>query len=226
MCGRFTLTTKQNILQIAFPWVDFPEKNILNPRYNIAPSQPIAVVPNVEPFHLDFFLWGLVPSWAKDPKIGTRLINARAETLAEKPSFKNAFKRRRCLVFADGFYEWQSTPHSKTKTPYYIHLKNHQPFAIAGIWEIWQSPDGSEIRSCSLITTQASENLKHIHSRMPVIIPENAYHTWLTPKEQPTHSLQEILKPYSRPDIIAFPVSNLVNNPTIDNSDCIKPRTQ
>ena len=142
MCGRFTLTADISALQESFPWLGIPPG--LEPRYNIAPSQPVAVAPNDGKNRLDFFTWGLIPSWAKDPGIGNRMINARAETLAEKPSFRSAFRRRRCLVLADGFYEWRSDG-GKSKTPMYIRLEDGAPFAFAGLWEIWNAPDGSQV---------------------------------------------------------------------------------
>jgi putative SOS response-associated peptidase YedK len=125
------------------------------------------------------YKWGLIPSWSKDPSIGDRMINARAETLAEKPSFRNAFRRRRCLILADGFYEWKQIPGMKSKQPMFIRLKDENPFAFAGLWEIWSSPDGSEIRSCTIITTQPNSLIESIHNRMPVILPADAYPIWL-----------------------------------------------
>ena len=177
MCGRFTLVADPNDLREAFPWLNIPGD--IQPRYNIAPSQPVAVIPNDGKNTLDYFVWGLIPSWAKDPQIGSRMINARAETLQEKPSFKNAFRRRRCLIPASGFYEWQATPGQKTKTPMYIRLREDKPFALAGLWENWNAPDGSKILSCTIITTQPNALLQDIHNRMPVILPPEAYPTWL-----------------------------------------------
>ncbi len=155
MCGRFTLTADPNDLREAFPWVNIPEG--VGPRYNIAPSQPVAVIPNDGQNQLNFFVWGLIPSWAKDPAIGNKMINARAETLAEKPSFRTAFRRRRCLIPASGFFEWKQEPGSKAKTPMYIRLKSGKPFALAGLWDRWDSPDGSTVFSCTIVTTQPNE---------------------------------------------------------------------
>jgi len=227
MCGRFTLITDPAQLQIAFPWVSFPNamQNI-PPRYNIAPSQPVAVIPNTPPHLPDFFTWGLVPSWAKDPQIGYRLINARAETLARKPSFRNAYRRRRCLILADGFYEWKAGTNPRQKTPYFIHMKDKSPFAIAGLWEIWQSADGSEIKSCTIITTQPNSLLKPIHNRMPVILKKQDYPVWLSPDEQPPENIQPLLAPYPADKMIAYPVSRRVNNPTNDSPECIQPEKQ
>jgi putative SOS response-associated peptidase YedK len=222
MCGRFTLTADPADLQEAFSWVTFPEQQFL-PRYNIAPTQPIAVVTNSGENKLDFFTWGLVPFWAKDPSIGSRMINARSETLAEKPSFKNAFKRRRCLILADGFYEWQKVPGEKTKIPTYIHMKDGKPFAFAGLWEDWHSSDGSQILSATIITTSPNSLVAPIHNRMPVILPESTYQQWLTPGEADTQKLGTLLQPYDSHPMETYPISRLVNNPRNDSPDCIKP---
>jgi putative SOS response-associated peptidase YedK len=220
MCGRFTLTADINALQMAFPWIEIPQG--MQPRYNISPSQPVAVVPNDGKHKLDFFNWGLIPSWAKDPAIGNRMINARSETLAEKPSFRSAFKRRRCLVLADGFYEWKVNPSGKSKAPFYIKLKDNRAFAFAGLWEIWQAKDGSEIRSCTIITTEPNEMLAPIHNRMPVILPPERYPDWLLPEETKPDQLSPYLKPYSSAEMVAFAVSNLINNPKNDLPACVQ----
>ncbi len=222
MCGRFTLTVDPADLQTAFSWVDFGNAT-LAPRYNIAPTQGVPVVTNDGKNKLDFFTWGLVPFWAKDPAIGNRMINARAETLAEKPSFKNAFKRRRCLILADGFYEWQKIPGEKTKIPTYIQLKTGQPFAFAGLWENWHSSDGSEILSTTIITTEPNPLMKPIHNRMPVILPKAAYEAWLSPGEADPHTLNPLLRPYDSTLMTAYPVSRLVNNPQNDSPACVAP---
>jgi putative SOS response-associated peptidase YedK len=222
MCGRFTLTADPADLQAAFEWVDFGNAQ-LSPRYNIAPTQPIAVVANTGANKLDFFSWGLVPFWAKDPSIGSRMINARAETLAEKPSFKNAFRRRRCLILADGFYEWQKIPGEKKKLPLYIHLKDNKPFAFAGLWEEWNSADGSQILSATIITTEPNEKIKPIHNRMPVILPESAYEAWLQPGEASLQKLNDLLRPYEAGQMETYPVSRMVNNPRNNQPVCIQP---
>ena len=221
MCGRFTLTADPGELQEAFPGLVISAQ--INPRYNIAPSQPVAVIPNTAEYKLDFFLWGLIPSWAKDPEIGNRLINARAETLTEKPSFRTAFRRRRCLILADGFYEWKAVPDQKSKIPMFVHLRTGGVFAFAGLWDIWQSPDGSEIRSCTIITTQPNELMKNIHNRMPVILPPEAYKDWLDPEERNPALLLKWLVPYDASEMEAYPVSRLVNSPQNDVSECIQP---
>ena len=221
MCGRFTLTISPEQLQQAIPGLIIPFG--MAPRYNIAPSQPVAVVPNDGELKLDFYVWGLIPSWAKDPAIGSRMINARAETLAEKPSFRSAFRRRRCLIPADGFYEWQQTPGLKTKTPIYIRLKSGEPFAFAGLWENWNAPDGSNVLSCTIITTAPNALMEPIHNRMPVILPAAAYARWLEPGEQKPAELQALLQPYPAEAMTAFPVSTLVNRPENDVAACIQP---
>jgi putative SOS response-associated peptidase YedK len=220
MCGRFTLTADPNDLREAFPWVNIPEG--VGPRYNIAPSQPVAVIPNDGKNQLDFFLWGLIPSWAKDPAIGNRMINARAETLSEKPSFRTAFRRRRCLIPASGFFEWKQEPGRKAKTPMYIRLKSGKPFALAGLWERWDAPDGSTIFSCTIVTTQPNELMQVIHNRMPVILPSQAYSLWLDPAEPPASKLSELLLPYPAREMTAFPVSTMVNSPANDLPACIE----
>ncbi len=221
MCGRFTLTVDPGQLQEAFPWVEFPVD--FPARYNIAPTQPVAVVPNDGKNRLDFFNWGLIPFWAKDPKIGYRLINARAESIAEKPSFRGSFKYKRCLILADGFYEWQTQPGTKAKVPMYIHMKDRSPFAFAGLWDNWHSDDGSEIRSCAIITTQPNELVEKIHNRMPVILPKDGYTDWIKEGENDPEVLKSLLQPYPGDEMAAFPVSTQVNSPQNDTPEVILP---
>ena len=222
MCGRFTLTASPEQLQQAIPGLNVPTAKMAA-RYNIAPRQPVAVVPNDGQMKLDYFVWGLIPSWAKDPSIGNRMINARGETLAEKPSFRTAFRRRRCLILADGFFEWKQNPGSKTKTPMYIHLKSGQPFAFAGLWENWNAPDGSSVLSCTIITTTPNTLMEPIHNRMPVILPPTSYTQWLEPGEQDPTSLQALIQPYPAEAMSAYPVSTLVNRPENDVAAVIQP---
>ncbi|MFO7625559.1 MAG: SOS response-associated peptidase [Anaerolineales bacterium] len=221
MCGRFTMTVDPAQLRDAFPWLDVRED--WSPRYNIAPTQPVAVVPNRGDNRLDYFLWGLIPSWAKDPSIGNRLINARAETLAEKASFRNAFRRRRCLVLADGFFEWKTEADKKRKQPMYIRLKTGEPFGFAGLWEIWNSPDGSQVFSCTIITTEPNELVSEIHNRMPVILKREDYSSWLDPAEKRPQDLQDLLTPYPSGELEAYPVSTMVNSPANDDPGCVLP---
>lgn len=222
MCGRFTLAIDPGDLQDAFSGYTIPQQG-LAPRYNIAPSQPIAVIPNTSSPKLDFFVWGLIPSWAKDPQMGNRMINARAETLAEKPAFRNAYRRRRCLIPADGFYEWQALPDRKSKQPMYIHMRDRKPFAFGGLWEIWSAPDGSEILSATIITTQANDFMKPIHERMPLIIQPENYADWLDPKDRHPDSLSHMLSTNPSIELAAYPVSQAVNSPNNDGPECIKP---
>lgn len=222
MCGRFTLALDLEGLRQSFPWLALPERD-LRPRYNIAPTQPVAVVANNHPQQLDFFVWGLIPPWAKDPTIGSRLINARAETLAEKPAFRNAYRRRRCLILADGFYEWRKEAGTAHKTPMYIRLKSGEPFAFAGLWEVWNSPLGDVVLSCTIITTAANDLVATIHDRMPVILPREAYDRWLDPAEQRPTELAPLLKPYPAEEMEAYAVSTQVNNSAYDGPECILP---
>ena len=220
MCGRFTLTADPKKLAEAF--AEFKPPPEISPRYNIAPSQPVAGVANNGQHQVEFFKWGLVPSWAKDPAIGNRMINARGETLAEKPSFKLAYRRRRCLILADGFYEWRRNP-DKSKTPMYVQLESREPFALAGLWESWHSPADDTILSCTIITTQPNEFMANIHNRMPVILPRHSFSRWLEPAEQRPDQLDDLLVPYPAAEMTAYPVSTVVNNPRNDTPDCITP---
>ena len=222
MCGRFTLASDTETLMQTF--INFKIPTNLSPRYNISPTQDVASVPNTPEKQVEFLHWGLIPSWAKDPKIGNRMINARSETLAEKPSFRNAYKRRRCLVLADGYYEWQKIPGDRVKQPVYIRLKSQKPFAVAGLWEAWQTKEMPEpLRSCTIITCPPNAFLEEIHHRMPVILPAEAYAQWLSPDEQPADALQPLLIPYPGEEMEAYPVSRFVNRPTNDSPECIAP---
>ena len=221
MCGRFALTVDPADLQDAFPEFTFPAQ--ATPRFNIAPSQPVLALPNDATNKADLFVWGLIPSWAKDPTIGNRLINARAETLAEKPSFRSAYKYHRCLIFADGFFEWQAQPGSKNKVPHLIRLKSGKPFAFAGLWEHWQSHDGSEIKSATIITTTPNELMASIHNRMPVILPSHAYAQWLDPLPLFPVDLNSLLVPYPAEEMQAYLVSTLVNSPANDRPEVVLP---
>jgi len=224
MCGRFTLTVDPADLREAFSGLTFPDSML--PRFNIAPSQPVAVVANNGKNAVEFFKWGLVPSWAKDPSIGNRMINARVETLSEKPSFRAAYKRRRCLILADGFYEWKSMPGQKTKTPMLIKLKSGEPFAFAGLWEAWHPDQEDAILSCTIITTTPNALMEKIHNRMPVILSPAAHLPWLDPAEQTPDALRaldKLLKPYPASQMKAFPVSRAVNDPKNDSPECVRP---
>ncbi len=221
MCGRFTLTVDPASLQETFGEYTFPHP--FAPRFNIAPTQPVLAIPNDGNMTADFFVWGLIPFWAKDPSMGNRMINARAETLAEKPAFRGNYKYKRCLILADGFYEWKTQPGTKTKVPYFIHLQSRQPFAFAGLWDSWNSPDGSQIKSCTIVTTAPNEFLTTIHNRMPVILPFSAYSEWLDPAVRTPETLDGLLQPFSASEMAAHPVSTLVNDPKHDQAECVVP---
>ena len=221
MCGRFTLAIDPADLQAAFPDFSFPAG--LTPRYNIAPSQPVLVLPNDGKRQADYYIWGLLPVWSKDPSMGAHLINARAETLAEKSAFRGAYKYKRCIIFADGFYEWKAQPGSKLKIPYHIRLNSGQPFALAGLWDEWLGPDGSQIRSCSIITTEPNSLMATLHNRMPVILPAPAVAEWLDPEPQKPEALQHLLGSYPSAEMTAHPVSTLVNRPANDHPELIAP---
>ncbi|GAB4508638.1 MAG: SOS response-associated peptidase [Anaerolineae bacterium] len=219
MCGRFTLTADLRAIQQHFHLQSLPED--IPPRYNIAPSQPIAVIANDDPTRLTFFRWGLVPSWSKDLAIGNKMINARAETLAEKPSFRSAFKRRRCLIPADGFYEW--TGDGKNRKPMFLHLADRSVFAFAGLWEVWHGPDGEEVRSCTIITGEPNELVQPLHHRMAVILHEEDYDTWLQPGDMDAKELMPLLRPYESERMAVYEVSKAVNSPSNDTPECIAP---
>jgi putative SOS response-associated peptidase YedK len=192
------------------------------PRYNVAPTQSVAVVLNEATKRLSMAQWGLIPSWAKDPAIGSQMINARAETLPEKPAFRAAFKKRRCLVLADGFYEWRKEADGKTKTPLYIRLASGVPFAIAGLWEVWTSPEGEKRRTCTIITTSPNDLMAQIHNRMPAILPLDTYTDWLD-DSIPALALSAMLKPFPAELMQAYPVSRRVNSPANDDPTLVQP---
>lgn len=219
MCGRYVLTADAQAIQEQFNLETVPSG--IQPRYNIAPTQPVAVIANDAPRELTHFRWGLIPFWAKDPSIGNRMINARSETLHEKNSFRHAYKRRRCLIPANGFYEWMKD--GQTKRPMFVHLHNQALFAFAGLWERWQGPDGDEIRTCTIITSEPNEKIKALHHRMAVILREGDYDTWLSPDELPPDVLQPLLRPLESEHMDYYKVSTLVNSPANDTPECIAP---
>jgi putative SOS response-associated peptidase YedK len=221
MCGRFTLTVDPAELQDAFADFKFPAK--FAPRFNIAPSQPILAIPNDGKDKADFFVWGLIPSWAKDPAIANRLINARGETLSEKPAFRGVYKYKRCLILANGFYEWKSQPGTKTRVPHFIHLKSGAVFAFAGLWDEWHSSDGSTLRSCTIVTTSPNDLMSKIHNRMPVILQPSDYAEWLDASPRAPASLAHLIQPFPADLMEAYPVSTLVNSPANDHPDCLEP---
>ncbi len=210
MCGRFTLKTYATQLAKTFQVENAPD---LTPRYNIAPTQDVAVVrltKDGDQRELSLLRWGLIPSWAKDPKIGNRMINARGEAVSEKPSSRAAFKKRRCLILANGFYEWQKV--DEKKQPYFIHQPDDEPFAFAGLWEYWAG-EGQEIQSCTIITTTANSLMEPLHDRMPVILAEAAFPVWLVSDFQNKEALNNLLRPCDADLLEAYPVKTVVNNP-------------
>ena len=221
MCGRFTQTASPEVIAEQFKITNPP---LFTPRYNIAPSQPIAAIridPDTATRTLVMLRWGLIPSWAKDPKIGNQCINAKAETVAEKPSFRSAFKKRRCLVIATGFYEWQIQ--GRAKQPIWIGLQSKRPFAFAGLWEQWKPPEGEPLETCTIITTEPNDLMAPIHNRMPVILSPASYDQWLDLSFQHVEPLKALLRPYPSEELTAYPVSTLVNNPRHDASQCLEP---
>lgn len=221
MCGRFTLTSSEE--QIAAVLPDLLIEEPPAPRYNIAPTQPIPAVLNENATRLTVIRWGLIPSWAKDATIGNRMINARSETVHEKPSFRRPLQRQRCLILADGFYEWKREPGGKTKTPYLIRLADGSPFAFAGLWDTWRSPEGESIQSGTILTTEPNDLMKSIHNRMPVILTPADCPTWLAKGDQPVEALLALLRPFPAADMCATAVSTRVNNPANDDEACIEP---
>ena len=220
MCGRFTITLEPAFFQQELDLGKVPSE--WTPRYNAAPSQNIPAVKDAQARNVEMLRWGLIPHWAKDLSIGYRMINARSETLREKPSFRNAFKQRRCLIMADGFYEWQKpTAHGEPKAPYRFILKDGKPFAFAGLWETWCSPEDEEIESCTIITCEPNDLIAQVHNRMPVILDSQTCWDWLS--DQPVEELQGMLKPYPAENMSSYPVGQWVNNPRFDNEKCVEP---
>lgn len=218
MCGRYTLTTPGDVLAAALGLESVPE---LPPRYNIAPSQPVAIVRAGDARRRELALarWGLIPHWAKEATIGARTINARAETVAEKPAFRDSFRRRRCLIPADGFYEWQKREGGKQ--PYLLRLRDGAPFAFAGLWSRWRDPgSGESLDTCAIVTTTPNELAATVHDRMPVILPATAYEEWLDPEAPGPAAL---LAPFPAERMTAVAVSRRVNDPTHDAPDCLAP---
>jgi putative SOS response-associated peptidase YedK len=228
MCGRYTLTVLQQQLADEF---ELYELEAFEPRYNIAPTQEAPIV-RVAEHHknreLVIHKWGLIPHWAKDPSIGNRMINARAETAAEKPAFRTALRRQRCLVPCSGFYEWKALDEASgrgqgsKKQPYYIRRGDERIFAFAGLWDRWRSPDGEEIGSFTILTTEPNELMRDLHNRMPVIIAREYYALWLDGATQDPAQLAPLLRPCPADELVAYPVSTRVNNPKFEDPSCIQ----
>jgi putative SOS response-associated peptidase YedK len=220
MCGRFSLGATIRVAQL-FDLPNWPE---VPPRYNIAPSQEVpTVIRNRETAAREFWpmRWGLVPSWANDPSIGNRLINARAETAATKPAFRRPLRERRCLILADGFYEW--VREGRHKQPYCIRLRDGQPFAFAGLWDRWQPAEKKPLDTCTILTTPPNALIQPLHDRMPVMLAASAYDLWLDPAVQDVGRLQTLLAPYPADAMVAYPVSTRVNTPANDSPDLLTP---
>ena len=205
MCGRFSLTANEAELNLRFELEGGDAPYV--PRYNGAPTQMLAVITGENPHKLSYHRWGLIPPWAKDISIGNKMINARAETITEKPSFRTPLFSKRCLVPADGFYEWQQ---NDGKQPFRIFVKDNPIFSMAGLWERWKSPEGNVIESFNIITTEANSFMKTIHNRMPVILRREDEKTWLASKD--SAEILSLLKPYAPEEMDAYPVSKLVNS--------------
>lgn len=221
MCGRFVLILEPGDFEDDFDLGGIPESYL--PRYNIAPTQPVAIVRNPIERKVEMFRWGLIPSWAKDMTIGSRLINARAESLAEKPSFRNALSRRRNVILTSGFYEWKpggTLANPKGKIPVFIHMKDNKPFAFAGLWEEWHSPEGETVRSTTIITTSSNSLISPFHDRMPVILDDAKRWQWLDPATSQKEALS-LLAPYPAGEMTYYPVGTMVNNPSYDSPECI-----
>lgn len=219
MCGRFTLTRATD--EVAQRFGADAGQFRLPLQYNIAPTQIVAAVRQNGARTLEAFQWGLIPFWARDPQIGSRLINARAETLAEKPAFKHALTRRRCLIPSDGFYEWKKE--GRSRQPVYIRRRDGALFAFAGLWETWESPEGEVRRTCVIITVEPNALLAGIHNRMPAILTPENESVWLDPDEKSPARLLSCLTPYSAEEMEYYPVSRLVNSPANDSPECLRP---
>lgn len=223
MCGRYALFASIEDILDRFELRERCAPFAYAPRYNIAPTQPVLAITASEQGkrHPALLRWGLIPSWAKDLKIGNRLINARAETISEKPSFRQSFRQRRCLIIASGFYEWRRE--GTRKVPFFVRLKSREPFGFAGLWDLWHSPQGDEVQSCTIITTEANELMKGIHDRMPVILPKAAESAWLDPDRESGPELMELLAPYPLDEMEAYPVSPRVNSAQAEGPECVEP---
>jgi len=242
MCTAIDLSKGGIELEHGFPHFEFSEKDSIElaesinelfgkgtvegpigPTYNIRPTNPMPLVTNQSAGKMNYFRFGLIPSWSKDVKLGNKLFNARSETIAEKPSFRSAIRKRRCLIVATAFYEWPKYAKGEVKRPYRIVMKDGKPFAIAGIWENWRSPEGEDIQSTAIITTQPNDLISSYHHRMPVIIDPQDFSHWLSPDPIEPKSLEHLYEPYSAERMTHYLVSNLINNPRNKSAETILP---
>lgn len=219
MCGRFVFYSDPQFMREQYGFDEGPIE--FRPQYNIAPTQQVVTVTNNGTRRAELMRWGLVPFWAKDLKIGYRMINAVGERLATKPAFRAAFKKRRCLILADGFFEWRKD--GKSKIPTYIFLKSREPFAFAGLWETWKSPEGETVKSCTIVTTRPNEFIDPIHNRMPVILSSETQALWIDPLTEDPNNLQPLLAPSPAEQMESYEVSSFVNSPHNQGPECIKP---
>ncbi|MEP7031306.1 MAG: SOS response-associated peptidase [Pseudolabrys sp.] len=218
MCGRYTIIASPEALRALFGYEEQPN---FPPRYNVAPTQPIPIVRLIDgKRHFALVRWGLLPSWVKDPKAFSLLINARGESAAEKPAFRAAMKRRRCLIPADGFYEWK--PAGARKQPYFIHQKSGQPFAFAGLWETWTGPNGEELETAAIVTTSANRTLQPVHDRMPVILPPDQFDFWLDNANVEPAAASALIRPAPEDLLEAYPISTDVNRVANDNPKLVE----
>lgn len=227
MCGRYSIGTTPDVLAAVFKLATAPPPSLFEPRYNIAPTQLAPVIRMDEDgcISMDLLKWGLIPSWADDPAIGNRMINARAETAAEKPAFRKAFAKRRCLIPADAFYEWKKV--GTKKHPYAIRMRDGQPFAIAGLWETWRPKSAdrndAEIESFTILTIEPNELVKDLHNRMPAILDPADYARWLDPLCNDVPTLMRVLRPPPSEQMVAYPVNPRMNRPEHEGPDCLTP---
>jgi putative SOS response-associated peptidase YedK len=222
MCGRYRLSRRKELLEEYFstdPWDDDWQ-----PRYNIAPTQPVPIIrqnPKEPVRHLSLVRWGLIPSWSKDPSGAARMINARSETVSTLPAFSSPVRFRRCLIPADGFYEWKRS--GKAKQPYCFEINRGELFAFAGIWDCWKDPNGKTVQTCSVLTTTPNAVTAQIHDRMPVIVDPDAYDLWIDPGMKDTRVVSDLLRPYDAPQMGCYPVSTRINHPENDDEECSRP---
>ena len=224
MCGRFIQISDPEKIKVSIPdlEIDTGIREKFKQRFNIAPTQDILTILNMPTPKLTLTHWGLVPFWAKDKTIGNRMINARAETIATKPSFRKSFKKRRCIILSDGFFEWKQE--NKSKTPYFIRMKNGEPFVFAGLWDNWTNEQtGETLISSTIITTDANTFMSDIHNRMPAILEHDLYRIWLNPLPEAANNLMKCIKPFPHDELAAVEISRLVNSPKNDSAEIIKP---